>query len=473
MNITPKMLIKNRFLLRLIKVLRLTPHQMTPIVVSFSFFMESLDATILNTGIPAMAHSLNIDPINLKLALISYLVTLAVFIPISGWVADKYSVKRVFLFALYVFLLSSIACGFSKNLMALTISRVFQGIGGAFMLPVGRLIVLRSFPREELVKRLGQVIMLGSFGMMLGPFLGGMIVYYTSWQWIFWINIPMGVLTIVLAHIGLINFQTVNVPSLDIKGFILFGLSLASLTLGLSTISDSVIPHWVTESLLFIAILLLYTYMRHSQSQKFPIIKIKLFQYQTFKISVIGNLVARLGFGGIPFLLPLMLQLGLGYDSKLSGELLMPLALGILFIKPAAPTLLRLLGYRRLLMINTSLVGLSIWSFILINEGTHLGLIASLIFIFGLLVSLQYSGMNSLAYLDIEQQDLSAATSIMGTVQQLAMSFGVAISAGLIRYLVPFTSKTPLLTMSTFHHVFFGVGFITLLSICVFIRIRE
>jgi EmrB/QacA subfamily drug resistance transporter len=438
------------------------------LTVSLALFMEALDTTIINTAIPAMSQSLHVNPVNLKIALISYLLSLAIFIPISGWVADKFGIKQVFMTAVLVFTLSSIWCGFAHNLYELVIARILQGLGGSLTIPVGRLILLRVFARHELINAMSRVIMVAAVGMMLGPVLGGYLTHYLSWQWIFWVNIPVGIATMSIAFLALEKTPAKRVPALDKWGFVFFGSGLATLTFGLSALSESNLSTAYTSSILITSILLLTAYVWHSRHQKYPIVDTHLFNSRAFKISVLGNLASRLGFGGAPFLLPLMFQIGLGYPVQISGLLLAPMALGVLMIKPFSLYFLRLFGYKRLLIINTMLVGFALWTFTFITNDTSLINIACMTFIYGFLISLQYSGMNSLAYADIQQEHLGAATSIMSTMQQLAQSFGVAVSALLIQYFSPGL----VLTTIVFHQTFFMLGCLTLMSILVFVKLK-
>ncbi len=448
-----------------------THKRMIPLVISLALFMEGLDTTIINTAIPAMSRSLHVNPIDLKIALISYLLSLAIFIPISGWVADRFGAKRVFIFSVMIFTASSLWCGFAHNLSALIMARIIQGVGGALSLPVGRLIIMRTFGRHELINIMNQVVMVSALGTLFGPVLGGVITHYFSWPWIFWVNIPIGLCAIFLARNYLIPIAPIKVPPLDKLGFICFGGSLAAFTFALSAFSESAMSHTLIWSILFGAILLFMGYLWHSHQKPNPIVKTALLHLHTFRISVIGSLFARLGLGGIPFLVPLLLQIGLGYPAQIAGLLLAPTAIGVLLAKPFSLFLLRFFGYRKFLALNTSSLGLSMFLFPLINTHTPFYLICSFTFLFGFLSSLQFGAMNSLAYADVPAEDFSAATSVMGVLQQLAVSFGVAISALFIRY---FSGGAPdaVLTVPVFHHTFLAVGTITLLASLIFMRLK-
>ncbi len=443
------------------------------LIVSFAMFMEAVDTTVINTAIPVMAKSLKVNPIDLKLALISYLLSLAIFIPISGWIADKFGIKKVFIFAVLVFTLSSLWCGFTNKLWELVLARIVQGIGGSLTMPIGRLIILRSFERHELIAKMSIVVMVASLGMMLGPLLGGVIVDHFSWHWIFWVNLPVGVLIVLMSMNLPADEPAVFVPPLDVIGFILFGSGLATLTYGLSMFSESDIS--LTESVLtlILSILLLIGYQRHSAYKQYPIVNVRLLSVPTFQVAVIGNLLARLGFGGMPFLLPLLLQIVLGFSPRLSGMLLAPVALGVFIVKPMSIYILRFLGYKTALILNTVLVGMSLWSFILINQKTSIYTIGVQTFCYGFLIAFQYTAMNSLAYANLNNNDISSATSIMSTIQQLAQSFGVAISAMMVGFFAYEFSSHQVLTTVIFHYTFFMLGLFTLLSGSIFFRMKK
>lgn len=442
-------------------------------VVSLAMFMEAVDSTILNTSIPVMATSLHVNPIDLKIALISYLLSLAIFIPVSGWIADKFGIKRVFVTALCIFTASSVWCGFSHNLYELVAARSIQGFGGSLTLPVGRLLLLRIFPRHELIATMNRVITVAAIGLMSGPLLGGFITQHFSWPWIFWVNLPVGLMTILLAGIFITDVPPLKVPKLDKLGFILFGSSLAMFMFGLSALSETYISDSVATLIMTVSVLLFIIYCMHSRNMVHPIVKTKLFQSRTFRISISGNLMSRIGFGGVPFLLPLLLQISLGYSPQAAGLLMAPMALGVLLIKFFTLPILRLLGYKRLLIVNTMLVSLSLCGFILVGPNTSIVIIGVLTFLYGFLISLQYSSMNSLAYSDLTSDIFSSATSMVGTMQQFAQSFGVAMAALFIRLFSPAGFVKFQLTTSVFHQTFLAMGALTLFSALIFLNLKS
>lgn len=444
-----------------------------PLIIALPFFMTSVDSTVINTAIPAMAESLQVEPVDLKVALVSYLLSLAIFIPISGWMADKWGAKRIFILALWVFTLSSLWCGLANSLVELVIARFIQGFGGALSLPVGRLILVRIFGIKNLIVVMSRVITISALGLMLGPVIGGFITEHFSWHWIFLINIPFGIFSILLAMYWLDDSTPQEVPSLDKVGFILFGTALGGLSFGLSALSETTISSVQGLVIILFSLLVLLTYFRHSNKQDHPIVKTSLLSIRTFRVAAAGNLFSRLGFGGVPFLLPLLLQIGFGYSPLLSGLLLAPTAIGISLSRPLALPLLRNLGYKRVLIWNTFLAGASIWSLALIGPQTPAVIIALLTFIFGFLVSIQYSAMNSLGYADISGENLSAANSIISTLQQLAQSVGVAVSAIFIRLFSYGFSENLELSPFVFKCTFIAIGIFTLFSAFVFIDLKQ
>ncbi len=438
-----------------------------------SFFMEAIDTTIINTAIPAISRSLSVPAIDLKIILISYLVGLAIFVPISGWLADKHGSKRIFILAISVFTLCSLWCGFASDLISLGIARFLQGAGGGLALPVGRLIILRYFGRQHLIATMNHIVTIGAVGAMLGPLVGGIITDYFSWHWIFWINIPIGLSTIILAYYWLEKSEVQEVHALDKSGFMLFGAAFSGIIFGFSALSQQTINLNLALIIIFVALILFIFYLRHSRHQLHPIIKPDLLKYRTFRIAVIGNLISRLGFGSIPFLLPLLFQISLGKTAVISGLLLVPTALGVLVARQLSLILLRLLGYKRLLLINTVCSSFSIALFANIGAGTTLITIACYTFIFGFLTSLQYSFLHSLAYTDLSHDQLSAGTSVMSTTQQFAKSLSIAAGTLFVYLFSLGLSNSLNLRIETFHYTFLILALMTLVSSLIFNRLQH
>jgi EmrB/QacA subfamily drug resistance transporter len=426
------------------------------LTISLVMLMESVDSSIINTSIPIMAKSLHSAPLDLKLALISYLLSISIFIPISGWMADKYGSKKVFIVAVSIFTISSLLCGFSHELSQLILFRFMQGMGSSMSLPVGRLILLRSFPRHEMISKMSLVIIIASLGGMMGPVIGGFISSYYSWPWVFWINIPIGIFTLFMAHFFLPSCTKKRVHHLDKPGFIMFGLALATLTFGLSSLSESFFSVQQSFIMIGVALLLFITYGLHSRKSKYPIVNLKLFEIKTFKLSFTNNIVFRIIIGGVPFILPLMLQIGLNYSPEGAGTFMTPIALGVLSMKIIDIYILRRFGYRQILLCNTMLIGCALASFGFIDQHSSLLSILLRTYFFGLFMSMQYACLNSLGYANVDEEYLSSATSIMGTIQQIGLSFGVALSAILLRASSAyFQESADHIGMKTFHISFF------------------
>ncbi len=440
----------------------------TMLTVSLALFMDVLDTNIINTAIPTMARDFSVHPVDLKIALISYFLSLALFIPVSGWTADRYGIKPIYISALALFTISSFGCGYADTLPELIITRSFQGVGGAFMISLGRLIIARTFERHQLVEAMNTVIIVVALAVMIGPFVGGVITEHWSWPWIFWINIPAGIVAIILAFYGIKDTVPRKPHPFDGRGFILFGGSLALLCFSLSELSETNANIHAISLMLMTFLFMFIAYFIHARNYSHPVINIKLFRFRTVRVSVFGNLCARLGFGGMPFLVPLLQQIGLGFSAQLSGLLLTPVAVGIIFSKLVVFRILRRVGYKRYLVVNTFFVALILVLFQIINSQTSTYTIACLTFAFGLFTAAQFAAMNSLAFAEISDDDLSALTSITSTTQVLAQTFGVALGAILLRYY----SSNATLTIPVFHRTFLTMGIISLLSIGIFTRLK-
>ena len=451
----------------------LSLKQITLITVSVTLFMDVMDGNVLNTAVPTMANHFQVNPVDLKVALISYLLSIAIFTPTSGWIADCYGAKRIYIGGLALFVVSSFYCGFATNVAEIVIGRFIQGIGSAFMIALGRLMLARVFPRSEMIEAMNKVVIVISLAVMLGPFIGGIIVQHWSWPWIFWINVPIGTILIFVSIYCLKETAERERHPFDLIGFVLFGGGLALLCFSLSEMSDSRVQLPLALSNLGIALLLLFSYFFYARKKDFPIIQVLLFRIRTFRISVLSNIFARLGFGGIPFLLPLMMQVAFGFSPQLSGMMLIPIALGIIFVKPWVSRVLQKFGYRRYLLVSTVIMSIMLCSFSLIDAHTPLWTIALFTFLFGGFVSAQYTGMNSLAFADIGNEKLSASTSITTTTQIIGQSLGVAAGALLLRFFSSLDTQHFLLTQAVFHQTFLALAGATLLSGIIFLSLRS
>jgi EmrB/QacA subfamily drug resistance transporter len=406
-----------------------TVKRLLPWLVAVGFFMESLDTTILNTAVPAIAHSLKIPPLDMKAALASYTLSLAVFIPISGWMANRYGTRRVFGSAIGVFTLGSFFCGLSTDIHMLVACRILQGCGGAMMLPVGRLTLVRTFAKSELIRAVSFVAIPGLVGPMLGPLVGGLIVGYFHWSVIFFVNIPIGLVGLTLVYRLLPNYRAAKNYPLDFVGLVLFSSGVALLSYVLEVFGEHTLGSREEAGLIVISAALLAAYGLHSVRTPHPLLRLGLLRIRSFRVSITGNMLTRLGIGGLPFLLPLLYQVGLGFSPIQSGLMIMPQALAAITFKFTLPMVLKRFGYRQVLIVNTVMLGVMLLLFSLIDVGTPAWLVAALAFAYGFFTSTQYTSMNTLAYADVTSEQASGSSTIASTVQQMAVSFGVATAS--------------------------------------------
>ncbi len=444
-----------------------------PWLVAVALFMENLDATIVNTAVPTMSASLCVAPLSLKGVLTSYTLALAVFIPISGWMADRYGTCPVFRLAIALFMVGSLLCGIAPNVPILVASRIVQGMGGAMMTPVGRLALVRTFPKSEILTAMNFVVIPALIGPLLGPFTGGLIVHWLHWRVIFFLNLPFGFVGLWLVSRYMPNFREDHAPRLDRLGFVLFGTGIALLSYVLEVFGEHTMQLADICFMLAGAIVLLAVYGWHAQRVKAPLLSLRMFRIRTFSISVWGGFFTRLGIGGMPFLLPLLYQLGLGYPAWQAGLLTMPQAAAAIAMKMCSKSILARLGYRRVLVANTVLLGVNITLFTQIGPGSPIAAILALSFTQGFFASLQFTAMNSLTYADIADRDASKASSIASTGVQMSLSFGVATASLLAGWFLGHVDQTdPVQTIPALHKAFLAMGGFTILSSSMFWRLR-
>jgi EmrB/QacA subfamily drug resistance transporter len=411
--------------------------RLLPWLVAVAFFMESLDTTILNTAVPAIAKALGVEPLNMKAVLSSYTLSLAVFIPISGWMADRFGTRRVFSSAIGLFSLGSLLCGVCSNIHFLVACRVLQGCGGAMMVPVGRMTLVRTFAKSELVRTMGFVAVPALIAPMLGPVTGGFIVGYFHWRVIFFINIPIGLLGLYMVYKHLPDYRETLSRPLDFVGLVLFGSGIGLLAYVLEIFGEHTMDTTTVLCLLAVSIACLAAYGLHAVVTKYPLLRLSLFRIRTFRASVTGSFVTRLGIGGIPFLFPLLYQVGLGFSPIQSGLLIMPQAVAAISLKLVLPRILRSFGFRRVLISNTIILGAMIALFATVGLNTPVWLIVVQVFVLGMFTSMQYSSMNTLVYADVPQEKTSGASAITSTIQQMSISFGIAIASLITQYFIP------------------------------------
>jgi EmrB/QacA subfamily drug resistance transporter len=444
-----------------------------PWLVAVALFMENLDATIVNTAVPTMAVNLQVTPLSLKGVLTSYTLCLAVFIPISGWMADRFGTKRVFTWAVSLFTLGSLCCGLAQNTTMLVVSRVIQGIGGAMMTPVGRLALVRTFPRSEMLAAMNFVVIPALIGPLLGPVTGGLIVHWLPWRTIFFVNLPIGLLGLWLIKQHMPDYRDEGVAKLDRVGFILFGSGIGLLSYVLEIFGEHRLPLGPIIGLLAISLALLGAYYWHGHRVPNPVMRLTLFETRTFNVAVIGGIITRLGIGGMPFLLPLLYQVGLGFPAWKAGLLTMPQAIAAIGMKMMSKSILARFGHRQVLITNTVLFGSTILVFSLIGPDTPIWCILLLSFTQGFFSALQFTSMNSLVYADINDRDASMANSIASTAQMMSLSFGVAFASLVAAW---FIGHTPQADTGKFieglHRSCLALGTVTVLSSLIFWRLR-
>lgn len=440
-----------------------------PLILATAIFMQMLDSTILNTSLPAIAKDLNESPLNMQNAIISYVLTLAVFMPASGFLADRFGTKKVFIFSLVLFSLGSLFCSLSQNLTHLVISRVVQGVGGSLMTPVGKLALIKTFDKNELLKAMNFAIIPALIGPVLGPLVGGYMVDYLSWHWIFLINIPIGVLGILLGLKFMPNYKSDDVD-FDLKGFLIFAAASLLLSVSLELFGD--IQNITPVLLVFImGFLFLYYYYKHAKRGGNPIFPLNLFQVRTFRVGIVGNLATRLGISSVPLLLPLMIQIAYKQSAVTSGWIIAPMALTAIFGKSYVIKILDKYGYRQTLMINTFIIGTLICLLAIPDIHTSLYWFVPIIAILGFFNSIQFTSMNTISIADLRNFQTSSGNSLLSVNQQLAIGFGIAF--GLI--VLKLFENTDLINgeiHNAFRLTFLTVGILTILSGFVFRRLH-
>jgi EmrB/QacA subfamily drug resistance transporter len=409
----------------------------------------------------------------MKAVLASYTLSLAVFIPISGWMADRFGTRRVFASAIGLFTLGSFLCGISSNIHLLVACRILQGCGGAMMVPVGRLTLVRTFAKSDLLRTMSFVSIPALVAPMLGPIAGGLIVGYLHWRVIFFLNIPIGLVGLILVYLHLPDYREKKTPPLDVVGLILFGSGVALLSYVLEIFGEHTMGAGAMSGLLVLSVALLAGYGIHGSSLPFPLLKLKLFGIRTFRAAVSGSFFTRLGIGGVPFLLPLLYQVGLGFTPIQSGLLVMPQAIASMSMKALMPQILRRVGYRGVLISNTVILGSLLMAFATIGLRTPVWMIVFLALLYGAFTSLQYTSMSTLVFADIAEGDASGASSIASTAQQMSISFGVAVAGLATAFFIPSSRSNPVEMIHGIHKALIALGILTVLSTIVFYGLKS
>ncbi|MGB9151978.1 MAG: DHA2 family efflux MFS transporter permease subunit [Alphaproteobacteria bacterium] len=443
-----------------------------PLVVACALFMEQMDSAIIATALPRISQSLHTDPLHLNLAITSYMFSLAVFIPLSGWIADRFGARTVFRSAIVVFTLGSIACGLSDSLWQLILARIIQGAGGAMMVPVGRLVLLRTVPKAQLVDAMSWVTAPAMIGPVLGPPIGGIIVTYASWPWIFLINVPIGIIGYIMATRYFEDVRSKRNEPLDLRGFILGAVALSGLVFGSETAGRHLVATPIVLGFFGIGIACSILYTRHTKRIKHPIIDLSLFKYPTFRASLTGGSALRVAIGALPFLLPLLLQYGFGMSPAMSGFITLASAAGALLMKVCASPIIHALGFRSILLSNTVLNSFFLAICASFTPHSLLGVIFAFLLVGGFFRSLQFTALNTIAFAEIPENLLSRANTLYNMLQQLTLSFGVALGALILNLTLRWRSSTELQAQD-FWPAFLFIGLISLLSGLAFLPLAR
>ena len=437
-------------------------HRFAPLILAIALFMEQMDSTVIATSLPAIARDLDVGPITLKLAMTSYLVALGVFIPLSGWAADKFGAKRVFICAIAVFVAGSILCAFSNSLPAFVVSRFLQGMGGSMTVPVGRAILLRSTQKSELISAMAMFTIPGVIGPLVGPPVGGFITTYFSWEWIFLINVPIGVIGMGLSAIYLPRIEAEPPPPADLVGFLLSGIGAAGVVFGLSVVSLPALPPVIGVISVVVGLASTTAFIRHARRHPHPVLNLDLFRIETFRICVISGTIFRIAMGAVPFLLPLMLQLGFGLSAFHSGMITFVAAGGALFTKFLAHRVFSHFGFRRTLLAAALLSGVGTAANAFFWPDTAYLALVSVLFLTGFARSFFFTGINILGFADIEQAQTSQATALNAVIQQISGALGVAF-AGIVLEIQAMVSGQSL-GVSSFHIAFLCVAALNVIA---------
>jgi len=446
------------------------PDRIVPLIIAVALFMENMDSTVIATSLPAIATDIGTDPLALKLAITSYLLSLAIFIPASGWTADRFGARTVFRAAIAVFVIGSIGCALSSTLTHFVIARIVQGMGGAMMTPVGRMVLVRSISKRDLVNAMAWVTTPALIGPVLGPPVGGFITTYASWHWIFIINVPIGLLGIALATRYIDDLRAEQHERFDIFGMVLAGLGIAGVAFGLSVLGLNYLPWIVVAAMIVGGMCFIAAYLVHARHAANPALDLTLFRLPTFFASVTGGFIFRLGLGALPFLLPVMLQVGFGMSPFQSGMITFATALGAMGMKWATALLLRRFGFRSIMVVNAVISSAFLGVCAGFTPSTPVAVMVGLLLVGGFFRSLQFTSINTIAYAEVEPSRVSRATSLVSVAQQLAISTGVALGA-LVVELTVYVKGSGTLGANDFPPAFLTVAAISALSIFIFWRL--
>jgi EmrB/QacA subfamily drug resistance transporter len=444
--------------------------RVVPLIVAVSLFMENMDSTVIATSLPAIARAIGTDPLALKLAVTSYLLSLAICIPASGWTADRFGPRNVFRIAIGVFILGSIGCAASRSLEEFVFARIVQGMGGAMMTPVGRLIMVRSIDKQALLNAMSFLTMPALIGPICGPPLGGFITTYASWHWIFLINVPIGLIGIVMASRFIPNVRVEHHDPFDFVGFVLSGLGIGGLAFGLSVMGLEFLPVSVVETLLLVGAVSAAAYVVHAKRTKAPILDLSLLKLPTFRASILGGFMFRFGVGALPFLLPLLLQIGFDLTPFQSGLITFTSALGSMFMKAAVTSVLKRFGYRNVLIYNSLICGAFLAACATFVPGMPFAVMIAILLSGGFFRSLQFTSINTIAYAELDASKMSRATSLVAAAQQLSLSTGVAVGALVVEITLRL-KHSAVMGAADFPPAFLAIGLLSATAALVFVRL--
>src|SRR6201987_218080 len=404
-------------------------QRVIPLIVATALFMENMDSTVIATSLPAIAADIGTSPLTLKLAITSYLLSLAVFIPASGWTADRFGARMVFALAVGVFMIGSIGCAMSTSVNNFVFARILQGMGGAMMTPVGRLVLLRTIDKSALVNAMAWVTVPALIGPVIGPPLGGFITTYFSWHWIFLINIPLGLLGIIMALRYIDPIKSEDPERFDLYGLMLAGIGLAGIAFGLSVAGLNLLPWSVVAGLVAIGSISMTLYVMHARKTGSPVLDFSLLRLPTMRAAIIGGFMFRLGIGALPFLLPLLMQVGFGLTPFQSGLVTFASAVGAMGMKTLAARIIRTFGFRNMMTVNAIVSASFLGACALFTATTPLLIISIILVVGGFFRSLEFTEINTVPYAEVEPAQMSRATTLVSVNRQLAVSAGVAVGA--------------------------------------------
>ena len=441
-------------------------------IAALAIFMQSLDGTILNTALPSIAHDLNKSPLSMQSVIVCYTLILALLIPLSGWMSDRFGSQKIFMIAVGIFTLGSLFCALSQTLSQLIISRIIQAIGGSMMVPVARLAILYTYTKDKLLAVINFITIPGLVGPIIGPTLGGWLVEIASWHWIFIINLPIGIIGIIWARKTMSDYKS-DKRKFDFPGMILFGGSLVILTIGIELGTEDIINGWVLLGVFAIGVGMMHLYYLHYKRVDQPLINLHLIRIRTLRIGVFGNLITRMGIGGMPLLLPLLFQVGFKHSAMVSGMMMIPIALTTVLTKPWVVPIVRKLGFKKTLILNTVIISIVISLFAIADAQTPLPNLIPLLVIFGAVNSIQLSSMNTLSLSDLNNETASSGNSLLLVMQQLSMSLGISVGAYLLSKYHDASWIHSENILAPFRYTFLTMGAITFCSSFVFFRLKS